>query len=271
MRQRGRCGHQWVRLGNFALVVLLSVGFGPMRPSAAELLEALEQCPSGLPTCLTMRANLKWPGARSDSVGDHAAVVEVDERVRESDYGQVIVRIVGRLDGGEPRPYRLRLAYPVDAVNCNDFTVAAMGAGESGGGVIVTRQGVLEVLSLDIMIGSRRSVAVIDRDRAAATFRLAPGWEQAFWGAALIATGTGRILWRVGDACLDLEAQGGFRQVGTEECEGEEISPAPSTEVRRVKDAGIFTDAHEVERLDYDLWRVQGTPFLLYIYGVACT
>ena len=270
---RRRRDPSWLRLAVLFLATVLSGVFGPAPSAAEDLLEALKRCPSNGPTCLRMRANLNWPDERSRRVSDHPAVIEVvgqDQNVDVGIYfGHIIVRIVGRLDGGEPQPYRLRIGYPDNMHGCNDFTVAAVAARPQGGGVILTRQGVLEIVSTDIVIGSRHSVALIDGD--AVTFGLSPDWSKVSWGADLVATEAGHIFWRTSDVCLDLEAEGGFRRVGEAECVGKEIAPASPDEVSRVRDAGVFTNTYVTSRLGHDLWRLEGTPLLLYIGGVACT
>lgn len=316
-----------VAMGVLAALALASVFSA--RVLAAELLEALEECPAAESACLDMYAYLNWPGERSDSVEDHPAVSEVLID-KGAVYGHLVVRIRGRLNGAAARSYRLKLGYPTDALGCNDFRVSARGARKGGGGVILTRQGALEILSSDIEIGDRGSLIVIDLERGRNTARLSPGWEQYSWGADPVVTKDGRVLWRKkgNGICLDLETEEHFRRIAEENCVGGNISAASPEDIERVRRAGITLDARPTEsdpprkaeardnalppmvspvpgdriqeedaygsgefgavmkdhpfdekgnlilrseRLQYDLRRLEETPLLIYVWGVACT
>lgn len=316
-----------VAAGVFAALALASVL--PARASAVELLEALEECPAAESACLDMYAYLNWPGERSDRVEDHPAVSEVLIDKGE-EYGHLAVRVRGRLNGGAARSYRLKIGYPTDALGCNDFKVPALGARKGGGGVILTRQGVLEILSSDIEIGDRSSLIVIDLDRGRNAAHLSPGWEQYSWGADPVVTQDGRVFWRKngGGICLDLEMGERFRRVAEENCVGGKMADALPEDIERVRRAGIARDTRRTEpnpaqkteardnalppmvnpvpggrireedaygsgefgavlkdhpfdekgglvlrgeRLKYDLRRLEGTPLLIYMWGVACT
>ena len=138
--------------------------------------------------------------------------------------------------------------------------------------MILTRQGTLEILSSEITIGSRGVFALIDPDSEKKTVRLAPGWEdQGSWFMRFIKR-DGRVFWRTPNGlCLDIDTDGPFRRVADEACTGDKLFEASQDDIARVRKMGIFTDAYTIERLKYDLWRREGAPFLIYIWGVACT
>lgn len=243
----------------------------PAGAAALETLDALEECPKSEVVCAPLYANLQWPGTRSDRVSDHPAVEE-DLRPSGNDYGEVVVRVRGRLDGGKARAYRLKLGYPTDSLGCNDFIVAALSSRPEGGGTILTRQGVLEILSTDIEIGDRHHFALIDPDSGRKSVRLAPRWETTEPWMTRFVKPDGRVFWRTPNGlCLDIDADGPFRRVADIQCSGDRLTEASSEDIERVRKTGIFRDSYVIERLKHDLWRLEGAAFLIYIWGVACT
>ena len=262
-----------IRAGSLAAALALGACAmaAASRGSEVETLEALRECPKTETVCAPMYANLKWLGKHSDRISDHPAVY-ADLRSSHNDYGEVIVRIRGRLDGGEPRAYHLKLEYPMDQLGCNDFMVATLTSRAEGGGTILTRQGALEIESSDIIIGSRGVFRLIDPDSGKNTVRLAPGWEKPGWWFQRFIKRDGRVFWRTPNGlCLDIDTDGPFRRVTDEACSGDKPFQASQDDIERVRKMGIFTDPYTIERLKYDLWRLEGAPFLIYIWGVACT
>jgi hypothetical protein len=242
----------------------------PPDGSSTELLEALSECPPSEPACILMTANLK-ESERYFDIEDHPVVLSADEKVQSRDYGYIEVGVTGRLNNGVSRRYRLRIPYPNDALNCNDSRLAALGARKNGGGVIATRQGTLEILTPDIIIGSWGTLGIIDQARKSISYSVAPDWDMAGWESSLAVTKTGDVVWRVRGRCLSLSTGGQFVTLRDEECSTVTLTPALDAEVKQVVDARIFSDAEAIERLAYDLWHADGAPNLVYIWGVACT
>jgi hypothetical protein len=218
-----------------------------------------------------MTANLHWPVRGTAAIQEHPAVLAADERVQNGDYGAVVIVVTGRLNNGAPGQYRLRLAYPNDRMGCNDFSVAALGAKNGGGGIIATRQGILEILSSEIVIGSWKTLGTIDVTRGTISYSLAPDWEKYAWDGRSVVTKSGGMFWRVREQCLDLKGGGRFAPVPDEKCAALRLTPASDADVSRVREARVFDDPYMIERLKFDLWRAEGSPKLVYILGAACT
>ena len=218
-----------------------------------------------------MTANLHWPVRGGIAIQEHPAVLSVDERVQNGGYGNVVIVVTGRLNGGAQGEYRLRIAYPNGMQECNDFLVAALGAKSGGGGTILTRQGSLEIISSEIVIGSWTTLGLVDAKRGTISYALAPDWEKYSWDGALAVTQSGEMFWRVRGLCLDLNEGDRFRAVPAEKCQALRLTPALEADVTRVKAARIFDNAQTNERLQFDLWRAEGSPNIVYLWSGACT
>lgn len=234
-------------------------------------LDALKTCPQSEVACVTMTANLHWPVRGGAAIQEHPAVLAADRRVENGDYGIVTVVVTARLNDGTAGQYRLNLDYPDDMLGCNDFSVAALGAREGGGGTILTRQGRLEILSSEIVIGSWTTVGMIDPDRGTIAYSVAPDWERYSWDGRVAMTSSGALFWQVRGRCLDLNADGRFRPLPEGSCESLRLTPATEADVTRVRDAKVFDDPVANLRLPFDLWRAEGSPHLVYIWSAACS
>jgi hypothetical protein len=217
-----------------------------------------------------MTANLHWPVRGGIAIQEHPAVLSVDERAQNGGYGSVVVVVTGRLNGGAQGEYRLRIAYPNDMQGCNDFLVAALGAKSGGGGTLLTRQGSLEIISSEIVIGSWKSLGFVDANRGTISYRPAPDWEKYSWDGALAVTQSGEMFWRVRGRCLDLNGDSRFRAVPLEKCQSLRLTPASEADVTRVKGARVFDDPETNDRLRFDLWRAADSANLIYILSAAC-
>jgi hypothetical protein len=261
-----------MRLSVFVfLPFCLSACASSPQESAVSTLDALKACPPSETTCVTMTANLHWPVRGGIAIQEHPAVLSVDERVQNGGYGSVVIVVTGRLNGGAQGEYRLRIAYPNDMQNCNDFLVAALGAKSGGGGTILTQQGNLEILSSEIVIGSWTTVGLVNVNRGTISYALAPDWEKYSWDGALAVTQSGEMFWRVRGRCLDLNEGDRFRTVPVDKCQALRLTPASEADVTRVKGAKLFDNVETNERLQFDLWRAEGSPNLVYIWSAACT
>ncbi len=52
---------------------------------------------------------------------------------------------------------------------------------------------------------------------------------------------------------------------------GPDLAQADARAVKRVRAAGVFDGEYVNERLEYDLYELKDAPFLVYVWGVACT
>ncbi len=259
--------------GSIGLICALVLAMAASsRASEVEILEALRECPTTEVACLQMDATLNWP---FKPVADRTRHPAVDQAVvDENDHflTHVFVRVRGRLDGGEPKFFRLKLTENRGAIKCQEFLVASLASREDGGGIVLTRQGVLEILSSEIQIGDRSHLKLIDPAKRTISPRLSSTWERHPWKASPVVHRDGQVYWRTPrEMCLDLDNPRGFRDVASENCAGPEMTRASPDEIERVRDLRILEDTPANERLKYDLWRLEGAPFLIYVWGIVCT
>jgi len=184
------------------------------------------------------------------------------------------VHLTGSLDGGPEREYVIRL--PQDAfeiVECDTLYLPMLGA-DHGGGTLLTEQGALHITDARISFGSRDTFGLIDTRSSEISYALAPRWEKYFWGATPAVSDDLSIHWRKDDVCLQLEGGDLFAEVPLSRCEGVRLFPADPADVERVRASGVVarqSSDHSPEGLALALQRVEGTPYLLYTYPVACT
>ena len=89
-------------------------------------LRVLQECPATEPTCVVFDIGLVWKGERFVDADRHPSVVsvEIDDA---TGYGTAIVEVRGRLNGGPEKKFRVVLPYPMDQLNCVDFSAAVVG------------------------------------------------------------------------------------------------------------------------------------------------
>lgn len=269
-----------VLLGGGALVFLLFSG-----AEAADALRALESCPDQDHLCVPMMASLLWQQRAPDKERDyrsHPAVAGIDARELAGRKGfgkaestrraeDVTVNVTGRLNGGDPRPYQLILRAWLDGPYCHDFTVATVGRLGPRGRTILTEQGALEFSPEWLQIGCPKCVALIDQQTLRADYKLSPHWDQRLWKGRFAFQPDGRVYWNTRNACVDPSAEGDYREAAAEMCRTAELRTADEDWVDRVRDANLFRDDDENERLGQDLYEIEGAPFLVYIWGAACS
>ncbi len=248
---------------------------------AAKVLKQLENCPETEPTCLTYYIYLQWPeklrkkftdsdGMFSANVTYHPNVdrFDVDEN---AEYGVAQLTVRGRLEGGVEKAHKLLLNYPTDMLNCGDFRAPVVGVSGKAGGTILTDAGRLEIIDETLQFGSRTNVDFIDKKSLTMTNRTSPSWEKYSWNAKPVITLKGGFLMRKGDRCISGDRPGLFKLVPEDQCIPLPMDRPSENDLDRVRASGIYKDKYEIERLEYDLWQPRGAPFLVNIWGVACT
>lgn len=219
-----------------------------------------------------MDATLRGRGAFASITAAHPAVHKTAVDEKDGSKIHVFVRVRGRLDGGAAKPYHLRLIFDEGVIECQDFLVAAMGGREGGGGIVLTRQGALEILSSEIEIGHRTHFTLIDPISGRKQAYLSSTWERHPWIASPSVHPDGRVFWKTAKGiCLDLDRRDGFAVASPEQCKDDEAIVASPQDAERVRALKVFEDDAVIERLEHDLWRQKGVPFLIHIWGVVCT
>lgn len=234
------------------------------------LLQALGKCPENEPACVVFDANLFWPGKTSGNPSGYPGVIDVDLD-EKTGYGTAIIVVQGRLNDGPVMEYRLGFHYPADQLDCKDTTIAMAGVSTKTKGTIYTDNGRLQIVSNNLSFGSRSSVSVIHMESLIRKNHLSPGWEKSTWDGEPIFKADGRMLWRVRGRCLDLESEEMFRLLPEQQCRGADLLHAEQTDIDKIQDARVFKNSYANERLKFDLWRLEGSPYVVYIWGVACT
>jgi len=236
----------------------------------APVLRVLKKCPLTEPTCVVFDIDLLLNGERAPDVERHPNVISVTFD-NTTGYGVAVVNVRGRLNGGPEKKYHIVFDPFVDGLRCQDFHGAAVGVSGKTGGTIFTDQGRLQIVDNNLSFGSRNSLQLIHKDTLARKNHLSPGWEQYTRKDKPIFKADGRVLWRVRSYCLDLESRETFSLLPEQECRGEKLIPVEQADIDKIRNAQIFKDSYVNERLKIDLWRLEGSSFFVYIWGVACT
>lgn len=263
-----------VKSVKYLFIVLLVLNGGAYADYSSKSLppqlQALSECPKKEPRCVIFDANLSWPGKRSDNPLDHPSVVAIDID-NKTGYGMLFIMVRGRLNKGPVKKYRVSFPYPGDQLGCRDSLVAVAGVSGETGGTIFMDKGRLQIVDNNLSFGSRNTLILINKETMTKNPHLSPGWERSSWDGKPVINVDGRVLWRSRGYCLDLESQKTFALLSERECRGGKLLSAEQADIDKVRDARIFKDSYVNERLKYDLWRLEGSPYLVYIWGVACT
>ena len=238
--------------------------------SDARVLKALTKCPETEPTCLVFHIDLVWPKERLSRITEHPNVVLFVPDNKFLDYGTAHVNVRGRLKGGPEKTYRLLLRYPTDALGCGEFYAATVGVSGKTGGTILTDAGRLEIVDTPLRFRDRSSVKFIDKKDLTASDRLSPNWERYSWGAKPVITMDGKFYLKKQDHCISVENQGLFELIPADHCVPLPMDGASPLDIERVRMAQILSK-YGNERLKYDLFQPRRAPFLVRIWGVACT
>lgn len=234
------------------------------------VLHVLKKCPLTEPTCVVFDINLLLNGERAPDVERHPNVVSVTFD-NTTGYGVAVVNVRGRLNGGPEKKYHIVFDPFVDGLRCQDFHGAAVGVSGKTGGTILTDAGRLEVTDEVLAFGGRNSLHLIEDKTLSVTRHLSSGWESHSWKGKPIISPEGRVMWGDKGQCLDYESGKLFKIVPKGECRGNKLVHATKAEIERVRKGSVFKDGYVNERLKYDLWRLMDAPFLVNIWGVACT
>ncbi|MBF0167706.1 MAG: hypothetical protein HQL45_08740 [Alphaproteobacteria bacterium] len=235
------------------------------------VLDVLDDCPAQEPTCVAMSGYLNWPGKRADSNAKHPAVRAARMNDPNPDFPLILIRVKGRLNGGEERTYDLRTISPTDALGCHDFNLPALGARAGGGGILLTHQGKFTMTSREISFGSRTSLVVIPDNFSKATYHLSPGWERYSWVWEPIITKMAQVYWSKNGICLDLDNPSHFRRIDSEKCISEPLVPADAADIQRLGKSKLLGSTAMSESSNFEILRLKDHSWLIYIWSVACT
>lgn len=235
-------------------------------------LDVLESCPATQPLCVEMNGNLNWPGERQLDVFKHPSVRHANsKRKDDQDYYPILIKVMGRLEGGPVGTYLLRLTYPNDLLNCNDFSAALVGRYHDGRGILLTRQGWFETTSSEIEWGDKDGSVVVSNDGKKIVPIIAPGWETSVWKMSPVFGPEGHVLWRKGTLCLNINTDGIFESRSAKECQGAEPVPASETEIKALR-RYVSPDIREgLEKREYEVLRQPGARWMILLWGIACT
>lgn len=270
-------------LGAVGLIALVAPGASDTKPnffsyaalsgslqSSQTRLIVTETCPTHGPPCMIFDVVFDKTITRT-SVG---TTVNYDNNIEidiSKERGTALVAVSGRLNGGIIQTYQLVFRHPVSELDCQDSVAAALGVFDDGGGILLTDQGPLEIVSPPLSIGGRDSIYIIEKKSLKVEPRLSPGWEKFAWFSDLIVTMEGKTLWRKSNSCLDLDSSEGFQTLPAKACLPKKLLPADPEDVERLQDEGTFSEEHLRGRLRYDLKQIPDSDYLIFVYGVACT
>jgi len=236
--------------------------------NATEVLHALKKCPEDIPACMEMDINMIWPPDLPDEwqASQHPNVSIEARDEMDPDTVTYRISVSGRLDGGETKPYDLFFTGGGEMA-CTDFMngmVATIGFNTSGEGIILTREGSLELMNAPLRLGCENCVALIDEKSLEITFAISPSWYR---GSGPVVHSDGRIFWKNGDRCLRMPSNEWFTIGKAEDCNAPSLERASQESVRAVRGQKSLPE----NRLESDLYKIPNSDFLIYIYGVACT
>lgn len=240
--------------------------------SQEKILDVLETCPAAQPLCVEMKGNLKWLGERQYDISQHPSVRYEDTKQKDDlDYAPVLIRVIGRLEGGPVQTYFLRLTYPNDLLNCNDFQAALIGRRSDARGMLLTRQGRFEETSSVIRWGDTENSFIISDDGKQVIPIVAPDWETSVWKMEPVIKPDGRVFWRKENLCLDINTGGLFKRKAAKECDAVNpvaISDAEIAPFSQLAPAAIREGA---EASQFNSFRLPGTRWLIFLWRIACT
>jgi len=171
-------------LKSFVTVLFLAgvqIGMSASNSRAAEL-NVHMQCPDGEPSCVMIDLNLLRHTDASQDVADHNLVVK-DIPTDRDQYNITTLLLSGRLNGGEVEKHRVAIERFHGGMDCQDFSVPAIGFGAEKKGVVLTDKGALEIVDTGIHAGCKDCVAVLDQTNPAPiSYIQTPTWEQTVDG-----------------------------------------------------------------------------------------
>ncbi len=226
----------------------------------SETLKAKTVCPDNGKPCLLFDVNFhKGADGKSPVLNYHPD---------DSGYGPATVQVMGKLNGGELKTHKVIFRYPGDQLGCRDTSVATVGSTETGG-LILTDKGVLEIADPKIIIGDKKSLAIINLENQKTEWLPSPSWEMGQWHSSLRLSKAGQVYWAANGRCFTVDNSGLFQTVSTEMCASKLTQAASQNEIDIIKSLGVSKEASD--RFQYDLWKSGNTPFLIWRWGVACS
>jgi hypothetical protein len=157
-------------------------------------------------------------------------------------------------------------------MECEDFYIPVVGLTADGQGVFLTDQGRVALTAGTIEVGCDNCLAVIDERTMSIRYQLRPHWDTGAYREKPVFREDGSINWKTKFACLSLEPANPFQELDEESCVAPSLVPATPEDVNRVRDARIFPRTGlPNKRLHIDLYRIPGSPYLVYSHGISCT
>lgn len=118
--------------------------------------------------------------------------------------------------------------------------------------------------------GCQNCVTFIDKKNLAVTERISPSWRKYQWKAQPVITRDGEFFLKSGAKCISSGRKGLFELLPAEECVALPLDRPSKEDLERVPKSKILGGDGN-DHLQYDLYQPRGVPFLVNIWGVACT
>ena len=247
------------------------------------VIRALTECPDNYDNCLAMDLNYRDPKF-ADSVLISEEEVLVEE-VYETDtliwpFTDNTLYLYGRLNGGELKDYHLVFRSYWDGAECTDFgqgEIATIGFNSNKEPIVLTDKGELQLEQTPLRVGCNNCVALINKNTLTVTWHVSPTWS--LWrGMNFVCNKNGDVYFSLVPnsteherKCFKLSSDSYFLRVDESFCDLPPLKRASKDIVEFIRNARVFKDEDTNERLQYDLFAIEGTSYLIFIYGIKCT
>ncbi len=228
----------------FLLPILLLLSASAAAGGDPAIITPLTDCPSVRPACMVFHIYLTTPEVNGEGHAPYTKVISMDPDRYDL---PIIADVLGRLNGGPETIHRIAFRNRQGALYCQDSSAATVAAGKNGQGTILTDQGELEITDPSVRVGTRKSLAVIDRKTLKETRHATPQWQSHFFLDQLAMARGGRAYWRERNACLDIDGGPRFKQVPATHCRGAKLEPADARTVETVRGTGRYDGEHKKE------------------------
>tara|TARA_B100000315_G_scaffold45399_1_gene40196 strand:+ start:214 stop:1074 length:861 start_codon:yes stop_codon:yes gene_type:complete len=261
------------------------------------VIRALNGCPDNYENCFAM--DLNWKDGKSID-----SILISQEAVRQKDctynsrdfneeyefekygmepycpYDDITFYVYGRLNGGELKDYHLVFRSFVDGIDCTDFgqgEIATIGFNNNKEPIVLTNKGELQLEQTTLSVGCNNCVALINKNTLTVSWHVSPTWS--LWrGMNFVCNKNGDVYFSlVPDSteherkCFKLSSDSYFLRVDESFCDLPPLKRASKDIVEFIRNARVFKDEYTNERLQYDLFAIEGTSYIIFIYGIKCT
>jgi len=224
--------------------------------------------------------NLVWANNERLDIPQHPLVIE-DTPTAEDQFRLTRLTIFGRLNGLDIELHDVIFERFYGGMDCQDFTVPAIGFGGKKGGIILTDKGPLEITQPNINVGCYNCVALISgTTNDHASFLQTPMWDQHVAGHSIFKK-DGGVYWMAETAhkkdvrlswseptCFDLNSETHFEVVDSKHCIKDKLLPVSPEIIEILKDVLPGAD---INRLKHDLHMIEGAPYYFYRHGISCS